>query len=90
MIYVMQLCTSILLENPSVSFTALPVLEYPQAIPPEKTKGRSYCDSKKEVIWYKYDSSKNSAAPTVEEGVCSVPFGVRMFLVLQITVLHKK
>lgn len=38
MIYVMQLCTSILLENLSVSFTALPVLEYPQAIPHELMK----------------------------------------------------
>lgn len=46
----MQLCTSILLENPSVSSIALPVLEYPQAIPHEKTKGLSYCDSKIKVI----------------------------------------
>lgn len=38
MIYVMQLCTRILLENLSVSFTAFTVWEYPPAIPHEVMK----------------------------------------------------
>lgn len=38
MIYVMQLCTRILLENLSVSFTAFTVWEYPPVIPHEVMK----------------------------------------------------